>query len=584
MTRHRELLPHTGVAVVFSVWRGRFVNSVLLLCFIVLWARAFYLQAIDHDFLLRKGNARSSHLVEIPAHRGRLLDRYGKVLAISTPVYSVWVSPAELHSRGVVLSTQQIQFLTHVLPSSPSLANLRQKLVGHDDFVYLARQLSPAVTQHIQDAHLPSVYVKTEPRRFYPAQDSAAQLIGFTSIDGIGQEGLELSYEDVLRAIPGVRRVVQDRHGRIIDDGQSIRLPRPGQDLSLSIDEPLQEFVYRRLKKALAETHADAASAIVVDAQNGEILAMATVPSFNPNDRFHFVADRVRNRPMTDTFEPGSVMKPFVMALALQRQVVTPSTPIVIAPGYIRIGSDMVSDPHSFHAALTATEVIQKSSNVGMAKIALQIPSVVIGHMLSQLGFGHALNLNFPGQASGFFRPAHRWRAIEKVTISYGQGISVTLLQLAHAYLVFCHDGGIMPLTLLKGPTRVVTKPVFSKKVIGQIKQMLAYVVQPGGTAPLAAVPGYQVGGKTGTAYQVWQGRYVKQYWSTFAGLAPLDHPRVVVAIVINRPRGPHYGGQIAAPIFRDITQMCLHRLNVSPNLSLLHDAERGDHHAHWPR
>ena len=541
------------------VWRSRFVLMVLLGSMLVLIGRALFLQGINNEFLQAKGEMRYARVLEVPATRGRITDRNGDMFAVSTPVRSVWAIPSD-----VSLEPGEARQLAKLLEMD--VPELNAKLASGRDFAYLKRQLSPDVAERIAELKLPGIHQQREYRRFYPGGEVTAHMLGFTSVEDRGQEGIELAYEAQLAGQPGSRRVIKDRRGQVVEDVESIRPPRDGEDVVLAMDGKIQYLAYSALREAMQKFRAKAGAVVVVDVQTGEVLALANAPTFNPNNRANLTGAQLRNRAFTDTFEPGSVMKPFVAALALESGKFKAATKIDTSPGRMTIGTATIGDAHP-HGVLTVAEVIQKSSNVGTVKMALQFSPDEMWRLLDGLGFGSQLSLGFPGEAAGRLRPAKSWRPIEQATMSYGHGISVSLIQVAHAYLAFARDGDLLPLSLTRVDTaKAAPKRVFSPQVAREVRAMLELAAAPGGTAPQAQVPGYRVAGKTGTAYKLEGGQYVKKYISSFVGLAPVSRPRLVVAVMIDEPAGAPYGGAVAAPVFARIVEGSLRALGVAPD------------------
>lgn len=542
------------------IWRARLLLGLLLAGFAVLIGRAFYLQGIQKEFLIGKGEARYERVIEMPATRGRILDRHGTVLAVSTPVKSVWAIPEDAK-----LSPAETRQLARLL--GLEVRDLTRKLASERDFVYLKRQIPPDLAAQIAALKLPGIHFQNEYRRYYPAGEVTAHLLGFTGAEDRGQEGIELALDALLAGKPGSRRVIKDRRGQIVEDVESIRAPQDGQDVTLSIDAKLQYLAYSHLKQAVAEHRAKAGGIVMLDAKSGEILALANLPAYNPNNRRRLSGAQLRNRAFTDSFEPGSTFKPFAVALALDKGKVRFDTPIQTAPGKLTIGPATIHDARP-HGVLTVAQVIQKSSNVGVSKMALELPAQEMWAMFDKLGFGQPTRIGFPGEAGGRLRPWKHWRPIEQATMSYGHGIAVTLIQLARAYQVFARNGDLLPLSL----TRVETTPavglrVFSEQTAKEMRAMLEMVVQPGGTAPKAQVPGYRVAGKTGTALKLEGGGYVNKYVAAFVGFAPASDPRLIVAVMIDEPSaGKYYGGDVAAPVFAAVMGSALRALGVAPD------------------
>lgn len=540
-------------------WRASALFGMLLLALVMLFGRALYLQAFHTDFLQEKGNKRYSREIEVSAHRGMITDRNGTPLAVSTPVKSVWVSPPNVKTNA----TQVAQL---ALALNMNIGELRRYLYDKKhDYLSLQRHLPPNQAEAVARLAIPGILLQREYRRYYPTAEMAAQLIGFTGQDDNGQEGLELSLQDQLGGSAGSRRVIKDRRGHIVEDVGSLRLPKPGLDVALSIDSKVQYIAFRELQNAVTLHHAKAGAVIVLDAQTGEVLALANYPTYNPNNHEHVNMQSMRNRAVTDVFEPGSTMKPFTIAAALDAGKVRPDTLINIQHGVLRIGNKTIHDTHRA-SSLSVAQVIQKSSNVGAAKIALMLDRKVLWRTFSKSGFGETTGSNFPGEATGKLRDANTWRTIEQATMSFGHGISVSLLQLARAYTVFANNGEIKPISLLKLNTVTTGQPVFSSQTTLLLRDMLEMVAKPGGTAPLAQVPGYRVAGKTGTAHKLENKHYVDRYVASFVGLAPASAPRIIVAVMIDEPsNGTYYGGIVAAPVFSKVTEAVLHLLNV-PN------------------
>ncbi len=539
------------------VWRARFVLAALLAAFVLLVLRSAYLQALKTDFLQEKGEARYSRVLEVPATRGRILDRNGEALAVSTPVKSIWAIPSD-----VELSTAGRRKLAGLL--AMDVAELNRKLAEARDFVYLKRQISPETAEAVEALRIRGIYQQREFRRYYPAGEVTAHVVGFTGIEDAGQEGIELAHQDSLGGKPGSRRVIKDRLGQIVEDVESIRAAQPGNDLTLSIDSKIQSLAFSALQAAVAHHHAKAGALVALDVRTGEILALANVPSYNPNNRARLSGGQLRNRAVTDAFEPGSTLKPFTIAVALETGKLAPASAVATAPGRLTIANYTIHDAHPA-SVLTAAQVIQKSSNVGAAKIALGLPREAMWDLFRRVGFGAAPELSFPGAATGKLRNYRSWRPIEQATMAYGHGISVSLLQLARAYSVFARDGELVPLTLVKTGTVATGEKVLSTETARAVRAMLELAVQNGGTGPRARIMGWRVAGKTGTAHKQENGAYAAdKYLSSFVGLAPASAPRVVLAVMIDEPSGgQYYGGVVAAPVFAQVMQGALRMLGV---------------------
>ncbi|MDR3323576.1 MAG: penicillin-binding protein 2 [Zoogloeaceae bacterium] len=552
--RHRGAKPHRFaenplLRLALPVWRAKFVGVGLLALFVLLMGKAFYLQVINNEFLLAKGDSRYRRDLEVPASRGKIADRNGDLLASSTPAKSIWAIPGDAR-----LEPLQAEALAKLL--GQDVKALERKLAATGNFVYLQRQVAPEVAAQIAALKLPGIHQDTEFRRSYPAGEVSAHLVGFTGVDNKGLEGVELAFQSALMGTSGHRSVIRDRRGQIVEEIGNMRPPQNGEDIRLALDSRLQFLVFSAIREAALEHRAKAASAVVIDVKSGEILALANWPSYDPNKRAGLSGAALRNRAVTDSFEPGSTLKPFPVALALEKGKFRFDSPINCAPGKLTIGNATISDAHAY-GELSVAQVIQKSSNVGVAKIASTFAPREMWEMYDALGFGTSPALGFPGEVGGRLRPWKNWRPIEQATMSYGHGISVSLIQLAHAYTVFARDGDLIPLSLTQlaeeqVPPRGVQ--VFSPQTVGEIRAMLEMVVNPGGTATRAQTPGYRVGGKTGTAYKLEGGVYTKKYVATFVGIAPMSAPRFVIAVMVDEPSaGQHFGGAVAAPVFSKI-------------------------------
>jgi len=549
------------------VWRSKFVVGAIALAFFGLAARAAYIQVVANDFFQRQGEVRFARTLDLPANRGRILDRNGLILASSVPAPSIWAIPED-----VDMDKAQMQRLAKLL-EMPT-ADLAKKLDDEDKtFVWIKRQVDADVAKQIAELNLKGIYQRKEYKRKYPEGEAAAHIVGFTNVEDNGQEGVELMFNKTLLGRPGMRHVIKDRLGRAVEDVGEVIPPVDGQDLQLSIDSKIQFFAYQKLRDAVLVNRAHAGSVVVLDAITGEVLALANYPSYVPDKRKNLTGEQLRNRALTDTFEPGSVMKPFTVGLALNKGRVKPSTVIDTAPGSVTIGGATIHDSHA-HGALTVEQVIQVSSNVGTAKIAMQMPASDMWETFSQAGFGQKPQIEFPGVVSGRLRPAKTWRPIEQATISYGYGLSASLFQMARSYTVFSHDGQIIPATLLKNSTPAQGVSVFSPATAAEVRHMLQMAAGPGGTGPKAQTIGYSVGGKSGTAYkQVGKGYGSdgnRKYRSWFVGMAPIDSPRVIVAVMLDEPSaGKYFGGEVAAPVFSETVQQTLRMLGVQPDMAV---------------
>jgi cell division protein FtsI (penicillin-binding protein 3) len=547
------------------VWRSKLIVAAMALGFTGLVGRAAHVQVIENDFFIRQGEVRFARTLSLAANRGRVLDRNGVLLASSVPAPSIWANPEDIDRADPV----KLRRLAKLLEMTP--AELDKKL--HDDektFVWLRRQLDEPVVKEILALGIKGVYDIKEYKRLYPEGEAAAHIVGFTNVEDQGQEGVELVFQKQLSGKAGSRRVIKDRLGRVVEAvGETVH-PEDGQDLQLSIDSKVQFYAYQKLREAVLEHKAKAGSVVVLDAQTGEILALANYPSYSPDKRGNLGGEQLRNRALTDTFEPGSTMKPFAVALALEKGLVKPETMIQTAPGRINITGSTISDAHP-HGLLSVNEVIQKSSNVGTVKMAMQLQPREMWEMFAQVGFGQKPQLPFPGVVSGRLRPYKTWRPIEQATMSYGYGISGSLFQVARAYTVFARDGEVVPATLLKSDGQVHGERVISVQNAKAMRKMLHMAAGPGGTAQKAQTMGYSVGGKTGTAHkQEGKGYAGKKYRGFFVGMAPIESPRIIVAVMIDEPsNGRYYGGDVAAPVFSQTVQQTLRLMGVQPDIAV---------------
>jgi cell division protein FtsI (penicillin-binding protein 3) len=536
--------------------RALLLFGALAALFAVLLVRSLYLQWVENDFLQGQGAARSSREIEVPAHRGRIVDRFGDALALSTPVKSLWVFRDRIDA-----TPGELQSLAKVLEVTPR--DLAARLSGDGEFAFVAKQIPPETAQRAMQLGIKGLNEENEYRRYYPGGEVIAQIVGFTGDKDVGQEGIELAQQAWLGGTPGRRRVIINRRGDIVEDVAAIRAPQEGHDLALSIDSRLQYLAFRELAAGIERTKAKAGGLCILDAKTGEILALANWPTYNPNRRDKVARDRMRNRALTDTFEPGSTMKPFTIAAALEAGKVRPDTIIHTEAGTLTIGPNTIHDAHRA-GPLTVEQVIQKSSNVGAAKIALSLPAQTMWRMFSEAGFGTPPSTGFPGEVGGRLRAPKTWKPIEQATMSYGNGLSVNLVQLARAYTIFADDGELKPVELFKTTGPVAGRPVISVKTARAVRHMLELVTQPGGTAPQAQVAGYRVAGKTGTARKVEGGVYARKYIASFVGMAPASNPRLIVAIMIDEPSGgDYYGGSVAGPLFSSVMGAALRMLDV---------------------
>ncbi|MGH8727324.1 MAG: peptidoglycan D,D-transpeptidase FtsI family protein [Burkholderiales bacterium] len=542
-------------------WRSRALLLALLLAFVSLTARAVYLQGMNHDFYRKKGEERYTHVLKVSEHRGMITDRHGEPLAISTPMESAWLNPKE-----VEFAKGSLAKLARILDMRPD--EIRKIASAEDrNFAYLKRRLPPEVAKAVVALGIPGVSLEREYRRYYPEAEVAAHVIGYTGVDDQGQEGIELAFDQVIAGVPGKRRVIMNRLGQIIENVGAVDDSRAGADLALSLDKRLQYLAYRELKAAVADNKAKGGGIVVLDAETGEVLALANYPSFNPNNRAQLASERSRNRAITDLFEPGSTLKSFTVAAALEAGLVNPNTLIDVSRGIYKVGAKTIRDVHP-HDHLTVAEIVQKSSNVGAAKIGLALKPDQLWRTLSAAGFGEPPDSGFPGEGGGILRPHLSWRPIEQATISFGHGISVSLLQLARAYTLFASDGELKPVSLLKREHSPKSEIVISASTARAVRAMLETVALEGGTATRAQIPGYRVAGKTGTAHKIENGAYSPdKYVASFVGFAPVSRPKLVVAVMLDEPgAGDHFGGVVAAPVFSAVMAGALRLLSVPPD------------------
>jgi len=547
-------------------WRYQLILLLLVLLPVAALWHIAGLQVISGDrgyeFLQGQGNARTVRTESIPAYRGLITDRRGEPLAVSTPVVSLWANPKVLDTSSKAFETLAARLDLDLHQIRERVARFRTK-----EFMYLARHLTPAEAEELLDLKVQGVYGQQEYKRFYPAGEVAAQLIGFTNIDDQGQEGIELAYERALAGDPGAKRVVKDMRGRVIKDVGLIRSEKPGKDLTLSIDLRLQYLAHRELKDAMARYQADSGSVVMLDARSGEVLAMVNQPAYNPNNRIGVNSNALRNRAMTDLVEPGSTMKPLTIAAALESGKYTPTTPMDTNPGYIWAAGKTFRDHHNY-GMLDITGVLTKSSQVGTTKVALDLEPTYLREMFDRFGIGQPPGTGFPGESPGSLPERRKWRPIEHITMAFGYGITATPLQIARAYSVFANDGRIKPVSLLKVNQIPEGEQVLDPEIARQLREMMVTVTQKGGTATRAAITGYTVGGKTGTSHKVGpRGYEPNRYVGLFAGFVPADNPRLVTVVVINDPRGgAYFGGAVAAPVYAKVTADALRLLRVPPD------------------
>ena len=546
------------------VWRSKFIVGGIALAFAGLACRAAYVQVFGNDFFQRQGEVRFARTLELPASRGRILDRNGLILASSVPAPSIWAIPEDVEATAAQLAT-----LATLLEMPP--AELNKKLANEDkNFVWVKRQVDDLVAQKISALGIKGIYQRKEYKRQYPEGETAAHVVGFTNIEDRGQEGIELRFNKELSGRAGSRRVIKDRLGRVVEDVGELVPPLDGKDIQLSLDSKVQFVAYQKLRDAVTRHKAKAGSVVVLDTITGEVLALANYPSYEPNKRQNLSGEQLRNRALTDTFEPGSTMKPITVGMALEAGRVTPHTTIETGPGRFNIGGFTISDTHNY-GTLTVEGVIQKSSNVGALKIAQKMSPHEMWDTYTALGYGQKPQIQFPGAVTGRLRPWKTWRPVEQATMAYGYGLSASLFQMAHSYTSFAHDGQIIPVTMLKSSEPAVGVKVFSPENARAIRRMLQMAAAPGGTGPLAQTVGYSVGGKSGTAHkQVGKGYASNKYRAWFTGMSPIESPRIIVAVMIDEPSdGNYFGGIAAAPVFSEVVQQTLRMMGVQPDMSV---------------
>ena len=546
------------------VWRSKFIVAMIALAFAGLAARAAYIQVYANDFFQRQGQVRFARTLELPANRGRILDRNGLLLASSVPASSIWAIPED-----VTASPDQLNELARLLEIP--LAELNKKLADEDKtFVWVKRQIDEPVAQKISALGIPGIYQRREYKRKYPEGETIAHIVGFTNVEDKGQEGIELTFNQALSGKAGSRRVIKDRLGRVVQGVGEQVPPVDGQDIQLSVDSKVQFFAYQKLRDAVIARKAKAGSVVVIDAVTGEVLALANYPSYVPDKRQNLTGEQLRNRAVTDTFEPGSTMKPITVAMALEAGRIKPQTLIDTGPGRFNIGGFTISDTHNY-GMLTVEGVIQKSSNVGALKIAQKMTPHEMWDTYVALGYGQKPQIEFPGAVSGRLRPWKTWRPVEQATMAYGYGLSASLFQMAHSYTAFAHDGKVIPVTMLKNSEPAVGVKVFSPDNARAVRRMLQMAAAPGGTGQLAQTVGYSVGGKSGTAHkQVGKGYASNKYRAWFTGMAPIESPRIVVGVMIDEPSdGKYFGGIVAAPVFSEVVQQTLRMMGVQPDVSV---------------
>ena len=546
------------------VWRSKFIVAGIALAFVGLAARAAYIQIIGNDFFQRQGEVRFARTLELPAYRGRILDRNGLILASSVVAPSIWAIPEDVDA-----TKEQLAQLAKLLEMP--LADLNKKLGDEDKtFVWIKRQVDEPIALQIHALGIKGIYQRKEYKRKYPEGEAAAHVVGFTNVEDNGQEGIELAFNKELVGKAGSRRVIKDRLGRVVEGVGEQVPPIEGKDIQLSLDSKVQFFAYQKLRDAVIARRAKAGSVVVLDSITGEVLALANYPSYVPDRRQNLTGEQLRNRAMTDTFEPGSTMKPITVGMALEAGRVKPSTLIETGPGRFSIGGFTISDTHNY-GTLTVEGVIQKSSNVGALKIAQRMSPHEMWDTYMALGYGQKPQIQFPGAVTGRVRPWKTWRPVEQATMAYGYGLSASLFQMSHSYTAFAHDGQIIPLTMLKSTEPAVGVKVFSPENAHAVRRMLQMAAAPGGTGQLAQTVGYSVGGKSGTAHkQVGKGYASNKYRAWFTGMAPIESPRIIVGVMIDEPSdGNYFGGVAAAPVFSEVVQQTLRMMGVQPDMSV---------------
>ncbi|MCS4509640.1 peptidoglycan D,D-transpeptidase FtsI family protein [Xylophilus ampelinus] len=550
------------------VWRSKFIVAAIALGFTGLVARAVYVQVIGNDFFQRQGEVRFARTLELPANRGRILDRNGLLLASSVIAPSIWAIPEDVDRQDpeVVAKLRQMARLLDMTPAA-----LDKKLADEDkSFVWIQRQVDEPIVKQIAALDIKGIYQRKEYKRQYPEGESAAHIVGFTNVEDRGQEGIELAFNEALGGKAGSRRVIKDRLGRAVESVGETVPPLDGKDIQLSIDSKVQFFAYQKLRDQVIAQKAKAGSVVVLDTVTGEILALANYPSYVPDKRQNLTGEQLRNRALTDTFEPGSTMKPITIGTALELGRVKPSTMIDTSPGRITVTGSTITDTHNY-GMQTVEGVIQKSSNVGATKVSQRMTAHEMWDSFSALGFGQKPQISFPGAVTGRLRPWKTWKPIEQATMSYGYGLSASLFQMARSYTAFAHDGQIIPATILKSDTPAVGTQVFSPQNAAAVRHMLWLAAGPGGTGQKAQTVGYSIGGKSGTARkQAGKGYAAGKYRSWFTGMAPIEKPRIIVAVMIDEPNaGSYYGGTVAGPVFGEVVQQTLRMMGVQPDMAV---------------
>lgn len=546
-------------------WRFHLVLGFVFLAFAALVVRLAFIQVIEPDNLIREGDLRSIRVKALPSARGIISDRNGEPLAVSVPVEAVWADPVTIFKEKALDNKQRWYALADVLGLQREELIERIERNENRRFIYLQRQVSPAMANYIRELKIPGVGLKSESRRYYPAGEVSAHLVGVTGIDGHGLEGVERSYDNWLTGEAGKQTIRKDRYGRVVEN-IAYEDRQEGKSLELTIDQRLQAIAYRAIKQAVADHRATSGSAVMLDVKTGSVLAMVNAPSYNPNNRSDWQSYKMRNRIITDSLEPGSTVKPFVILAALENGVATKDTVIDTGNGILQVGGSRVRDTSKVGKA-DLTEILKKSSNIGVTKLSMEMPVEAILGMYNSVGLGEPSGLNLVGEVTGIFPTRSRWSPIERATLSFGYGLSITPIQLAHAYATLGNEGMYEPIHIIKSNDRDMAKQVVSKQHAREVLNMLETVTQKGGSARRAAVPGYRVGAKTGTSRKATAGGYSDEYITYTAGIAPVSDPRIALVVVVNEPQGDdYYGGSVASPVFSEIMKGALQILNVAPD------------------
>ena len=545
-----------------SAWRLNLVRGAFILIVVGLGWRLADIEVLNSSFLRYQGDARHIRKVPIVAHRGMIMDRYGEPLAISTPVHSVWVNPQDIDPN-----TPGLDKLADLLDLSPK--SIRDKIKANQDreFIYLKRRIQPQLANKVKSLNINGVELQREYKRYYPTAEVASHVVGFTNVDDVGQEGLELAYNSILTGVPGLKRMLRDSHGNYVGGGELIRAAKPGQNIKLSLDLRLQFLTYQALKEAYIKDQARSATAVILDVHTGEVLAMVNQPAYNPNNREGLHLRDFRNRAVTDLFEPGSTMKPFTMSSALKSGKYTPASIVDTSPGLIRVSGHTIRDFRDYGKIDLGT-IIEKSSNVGASKIALSLDPDKMWHDFASFGFGEATGAYFPGEAIGHLPDPETWHTLDRASLSFGYGLATTALQLARAYTVIANGGIMRPVTFIKQDKPPRGRRIYSSDIMREVRTMMEKVVSPAGTAKEAMINNYLVAGKTGTVKKAIAGGYSdKHYMGLFAGIIPASNPQLVMVVVINDPQGgEYYGGLVAAPVFQKVMTGAMRLLNIPPD------------------